>query len=199
MKNAQRLDYAGLAEVLGQRELVEIERLNLALQTGMQGSSPFPELLVADKLMGDWELSRIVCELYSLPFVPVDIYSPASEALEGVGCESCHGPGAEHVKAPGPGTMRREMVGCDRCHEAKFDPAFSLERSLPFASCQGEPGAPTSSRRFSMARFAFSTRTLVLSLRLKLFGVRLTGTTCRASCSSTRWTRSVLISSIALK
>lgn len=84
MKNAQRLDFAGLAEVLGQRELVEVERLHLALQTGLQGSSPFPELLVNDGLMGDWELSRVVCELYSLPFVPVDIYTPSIEALEGL-------------------------------------------------------------------------------------------------------------------
>lgn len=84
MKNAQRLDYAGLAEVLGQRELVEVDRLRLALQTGMQGASPFPELLVNDNLMGDWELSRIVCEIYSLPFVPVDMYTPSLEALEGL-------------------------------------------------------------------------------------------------------------------
>jgi len=84
LKNAQRLDYAGLAEILGQRELVELERLNLALQTGLQGGSPFPEILVNDSMMGDWELSRVVCELYSLPFVPVDIYTPPDGILEGL-------------------------------------------------------------------------------------------------------------------
>jgi hypothetical protein len=84
LKNAQRLDFAGLAEILGQRELVEIDRLHLALQTGLQGSSPFPEILVNDSMMGDWELSRVVCELYSLPFVPVDIYVPAENILEGL-------------------------------------------------------------------------------------------------------------------
>jgi len=84
LKNAQRLDFAGLAEILGQRELVEVERLHLALQTGLQGSSPFPEILVNDSMMGDWELSRVVCELYSLPFVPVDIYTPPEGVLEGL-------------------------------------------------------------------------------------------------------------------
>ena len=84
MKNAQRLDYAGLAEVLGQRELVEVDRLRLALQTGLQGGAPFPEILVTENLMGDWELSRVVCEVYSLPFAPVDIYTPDPEALKGL-------------------------------------------------------------------------------------------------------------------
>lgn len=61
-----------------------MERLHLALQTGLQGASPFPEILINDGLMGDWELSRVVCELYSLPFVPVDIYSPPEEAAKGL-------------------------------------------------------------------------------------------------------------------
>lgn len=63
---------------------MEIDRLHLALQTGLQGSSPFPEILVNDSMMGDWELSRVVCELYSLPFVPVDIYVPPEGILEGL-------------------------------------------------------------------------------------------------------------------
>jgi len=51
--------------------------------------------------------------------------------------------------------------------------------------------------RFSMALFVFSMPTLALSRRPKLFGGRLTATRFRVSCSSTRWTRSALISSTA--
>lgn len=84
MKNAQRFDYSSLAEILEQRGLVEPQRLRLALQTSQQGMNPFPEVLIADGLIGDWELSRVVCDLYGLPFTPVDIYKPDENAREGL-------------------------------------------------------------------------------------------------------------------
>jgi hypothetical protein len=82
VKNSHRLDYASLAEVIGQRGMVEAQRLKLALQSSLAGPIPFPEVLVGDNLVGDWDLSRIVCEIYGLPFLPVDLYSPSREALE---------------------------------------------------------------------------------------------------------------------
>jgi hypothetical protein len=87
VKNAKRLDYAGLAEVLGQREVVDAQRLRIALESSRHGPSPFPEVLVSDDLVGDWELSRVVCELYGLPFVPPDIHEPDLDLLEGLDCE----------------------------------------------------------------------------------------------------------------
>ena len=70
--------------MLGQRNLVDPKRLQFALQTSEDGGSPFPQVLVGDDLVGDWELSRVVCELYGLPFVPVNIYEPDAQALEGL-------------------------------------------------------------------------------------------------------------------
>jgi len=84
VKNSYRLDYTSLAEVLGQRALVEPQRLKLALQTSQSGPIPFPEVLVGDNLIGDWDLSRVVCEIYGLPFLPVDLYSPSPDALNGL-------------------------------------------------------------------------------------------------------------------
>ena len=84
LKNTHRLDYASLAEILGQRALVEPQRLKLALQQSSAGPTPFPELLVVDGLIGDWDLARIVCDIYGLPFLPVDMYQPAPEALAGL-------------------------------------------------------------------------------------------------------------------
>lgn len=84
MKSNQRLDYSTLSEVLGQRGLVEPQRLSLALQTCHQTSVPFPETLVIDNLIGDWELAKVVCDIYGLPFLPVDIYGPDEAALEGL-------------------------------------------------------------------------------------------------------------------
>ena len=80
----QRLDYANLAEVLRQRNLVDRNQLSLALQTSTQSHIPFPEVLVSDNLIGDWDLSRVVADLYSLPFVPVDVYPPDENARDGL-------------------------------------------------------------------------------------------------------------------
>lgn len=87
MKNSYRLDYTSLAEILGQRGLVEPQRLKLALQASHSGPIPFPEVLVGEGLIGDWDLSRVVCELFGLPFLPVDIYEPSPDALEGLSHE----------------------------------------------------------------------------------------------------------------
>lgn len=45
---------------------------------------PFTETLVTEDLIGDWELSRVVCDLYGLAFLPVDICTPDPGALEGI-------------------------------------------------------------------------------------------------------------------
>jgi hypothetical protein len=84
VKSSQRLEYAHLAQVLGQRGLIDPQRLHLALQTGKSSLMPFPEILVSENLISDWELSRIVCDMYNLPFLPVDIHPPGSHAFDGL-------------------------------------------------------------------------------------------------------------------
>lgn len=87
MKSSQRLAYGTLAEALGQRGLIDSQRLTLALQTSVQGPIPFPEVLVGDGLVGDWELSKTVCDLYGLPFLPIDICGPQNDARQGLDSE----------------------------------------------------------------------------------------------------------------
>jgi MshEN domain len=84
LKNSNRLDYASLAEVLGQRGLVDPGRLKLALQASQKTPVSFPEMLVSENLIGDWELSRLVCEIFGLPFLPIDLYPPSASALQGL-------------------------------------------------------------------------------------------------------------------
>ncbi len=84
MKNNQRLDYSSLAELLNQRGLVDLQHLNLALQTSARSHIPFPEMLVSEGLIGDWELSRTVCEAFNLPFLSCDFVTPNKDALNGL-------------------------------------------------------------------------------------------------------------------
>jgi hypothetical protein len=84
VKASQRLDYANLVAALGQRNLVEPARLTLAVQTAQQTRTPLPELLVGEGSIGDWELSNVVCDVFGLPFLPVDICSPDPRAMSGL-------------------------------------------------------------------------------------------------------------------
>lgn len=84
MKHNQRLDYSRLAEVLAQGGMVEPQALREALKFSGQGNLPFPEALVTANLIPDWELSRVVCELYNLPFLTVDLIDPDPKAMKGL-------------------------------------------------------------------------------------------------------------------
>ena len=48
------------------------------------GGLPFPEALVSASFVSDWELSQVVCELYGLPFLTVDMIEPEPGAQRGL-------------------------------------------------------------------------------------------------------------------
>ncbi len=78
----QRLDYNRLAEVLSERGLVEPATLHYILQQCFNTGELFPEVLVRENLVADWELSRLACETFHLVFLPVEGYAPSREAIE---------------------------------------------------------------------------------------------------------------------
>lgn len=84
MKSSHKLDYSRLAETLAERKLVERAALDHILQQCTATGTLMTELLVRESLISDWELSRVVCELYGLPFLPVRVYPPADHLLEGL-------------------------------------------------------------------------------------------------------------------
>jgi len=83
-KTHQRLDYNRLAEALGERGLVEPDALRMVLSQSLTGSGLFPELLVSESHISDWDLSRVVCEVFGLPFLTPEYYAPAPEAAAGI-------------------------------------------------------------------------------------------------------------------
>ncbi|HIG11627.1 MAG: hypothetical protein ABGY71_11765 [bacterium] len=87
MNHNHRLGFQRLAEVLVERGLVEQQSVHDALAIGEHGGLAFPEALVNANLVADWELSAVVCELYNLPFLTVEMVEPAPEALLGLSLE----------------------------------------------------------------------------------------------------------------
>ncbi len=83
MKSAHRFDFGRFGEALVERGLIDREVLNHVLQQCNTSRLLLSEVLVRENLVSDWELSRVACELYHLPFLNVDNYPPATNALDG--------------------------------------------------------------------------------------------------------------------
>lgn len=81
MKN-QRLDYDLLADTLRDRQLVAADPLNHILHQVQSTGALLPGLLVKEGLISDYELARVACEVFALPFFPVDLYQPDKALLE---------------------------------------------------------------------------------------------------------------------
>jgi hypothetical protein len=82
-KKTQRFDYARFGEALVERGLIDREVLSHVLQQCNSGRALLPEILVRENLVSDWEISRVACELYHLPFLTLEQYSPGAGALDG--------------------------------------------------------------------------------------------------------------------
>lgn len=82
MKINQRLSHHRLAEELVERRLVDTDALNEILAHGAAGGPALPVALIDANLVSDWELSRVVCELYNLPFLTVEMAEPIPGAME---------------------------------------------------------------------------------------------------------------------
>lgn len=80
----QHLDYARLADHLVERSLVDATTMQSVMQQCGSSGDLLTEVLVKDNLISDWEVSRICAELFNLPFLPVEIYPPSTEAAGGL-------------------------------------------------------------------------------------------------------------------
>lgn len=84
VKLSQRLDYQRLASALVERGLCDHKQVQEAVHIAEQGHGSLPEVLVNSSTVSDWELSRLVAEIYGLPFLTVDQVDPDPAARKGL-------------------------------------------------------------------------------------------------------------------
>jgi hypothetical protein len=83
LKHPKRLDETRLVEALSERGLVGASVLAAHKDRG-----PIAQLLVSDGAIGDWDLSRVVSEVFHLPFLPVNMAQPDRELLDSLPCKA---------------------------------------------------------------------------------------------------------------
>ena len=73
----------------------------------------------------------LVCHVTGLDQPGGFISEVDTPELENVQCEVCHGPGAEHAKAPGPGFGGNAAGACAKCHVKNHSPNFDYSKYWP--------------------------------------------------------------------
>lgn len=84
MKHSQRLEYSRLASAIVERGLSDAKKVDEALHIAENGHGAFADVLVNSNIVSDWELSNVVCDIYNLPFLTVDVVEPDPAARRGL-------------------------------------------------------------------------------------------------------------------
>jgi hypothetical protein len=84
VKSTQRLEIHRLCEALLERRLIEPASLLHVQQQCQSSGTLLTELIVRENMVSDWELCRVTCEVFGLPFLPVEVCSPSERAREGL-------------------------------------------------------------------------------------------------------------------
>lgn len=70
------------------------------------------------------------CHTVGLGFLTGFVSQEKTPHLAGVGCESCHGVGSNHIQNPQPGYGQVEEADCRTCHTKEQSPGFDFKRYL---------------------------------------------------------------------
>lgn len=89
-----------------------------------QGSKHARALATLEKEGHDFDPDCVSCHVTGLSSKEGFVTRAQTPALANVGCESCHGPLAEHAKAPKDKRPGKARVPCFSCHNAGHSPQF---------------------------------------------------------------------------
>jgi hypothetical protein len=71
------------------------------------------------------------CHVVGLDRVGGFVGAEKTPHLAHVGCESCHGPAARHVREPQTPMPKVGAAGCSSCHDPRNSPRFSFASYWP--------------------------------------------------------------------
>ena len=83
------------------------------------------------KVGSEYDPECVVCHVVGMDYKDGFLSMDDSNSKEfgNVGCESCHGPGSEHLVTAGKAKTREPKVKCADCHTAEQSPEFSSKES----------------------------------------------------------------------
>lgn len=84
MKGTPKFDYRRFTEHLIDRGMVDRGTVSHVLQQCEATGALLSEIMVQEGLVSDWEVARVVCELYHVPFLPLKVYPANKAAMEGL-------------------------------------------------------------------------------------------------------------------
>jgi hypothetical protein len=84
VKGTPKFDYRRFTEHLIDRGMVDRGTVSHVLQQCEATGALLSEIMVQEGLVSDWEVARVVCELYHVPFLPLKVYSANKAAMEGL-------------------------------------------------------------------------------------------------------------------
>jgi hypothetical protein len=93
-----------------------------------KGTAHADALATLEQTGNDRDPDCVSCHVVGLDTVPGFQDRKTTPELSDVGCESCHGPGADHVEAPHKAPMARiGSTSCAPCHNAEHSPLFNFD------------------------------------------------------------------------
>lgn len=85
-------------------------------------------LATLERIGSDWDPDCVSCHVVGLESTKGFQAREKTPHLTDVGCESCHGPGAQHVKKPAEAPMPKiGKASCLGCHVPGHSPGFDFE------------------------------------------------------------------------
>lgn len=90
-KTSQRFEYSRIAESVCELGMADPAVVQHILTQCMDSGELFTEVLVRENLVADWELSQVACDVFNLPFMPLEVYEPSGDAVDLFSLEELHG------------------------------------------------------------------------------------------------------------
>jgi len=85
-----------------------------------------------EKVGSQYDPECVICHVVGLEYQSGFVSQEQTSYLRNVGCESCHGPGSEHIKTFGEARTAGPMSDCTDCHTPDYSGEYGANEQLYF-------------------------------------------------------------------